>query len=201
MAGRKVGARRLLGESPGGDAGELGKGRETGHRSAIVPGDTAPIRRRRLRSVRAVVQRVIRAEVSVDGGVVGAIGPGLVVLVGVTSGDTEKDAAVLATKLTGLRIFPDADVAMNRSVMDVGGSVLVVSQFTLYGDARRGRRPSFTAAAPPELAEPLVDKVAETIERAGVEVRTGRFGARMEVELVNDGPVTLILETSGGRLV
>ncbi|HJR92050.1 MAG TPA: D-aminoacyl-tRNA deacylase, partial [Acidimicrobiia bacterium] len=97
--------------------------------------------------MRAVVQRVIRAEVSADGGVVGAIGPGLVVLVGVTSGDTEKDAAVLATKLTGLRIFPDADLAMNRSVMDVGGSVLVVSQFTLYGDARRGRRPSFTAAA------------------------------------------------------
>lgn len=151
--------------------------------------------------MRAVVQRVSRAKVTVGGGVVGEIGPGLVVLVGVTDTDTAADAAVLAAKLSGLRIFRDEAGAMNRSVRDVGGRVLVVSQFTLYGDARRGRRPSFTAAAPPERAAPLVEAVIAGIEKAGVGVATGIFGAMMEVELVNDGPVTILLEVIDRRVV
>jgi len=150
--------------------------------------------------VRAVVQRVAWARVRIEGQTVGEIGPGLLVLVGAAAGDTAADAAALADKLAGLRIFPDDGGRMNRSVDEAGGAVLVVSQFTLLGDLRRGRRPSFTAAAPPEEAEPLVDAVAEHLRRAGVPCATGRFRAHMEVELLNDGPVTLVLEVSGGRV-
>ncbi len=144
--------------------------------------------------MRAVVQRVESAEVRVDGEVCGAIGPGLLALVGVTHEDTDDEAAWLADKLAHLRIFDDADGVMNRSVIDVSGSVLVVSQFTLYGDASKGRRPSYVAAAPGEVAEPLVDRVVGRLREHGPTVATGRFGAHMEVALVNDGPVTLLLE-------
>ena len=150
--------------------------------------------------MRAVVQRVAWARVRVGGESVGEIGPGLLVLVGAAGGDTTADAAALADKLAGLRILPDEGGRMNRSVAEAGGGVLVVSQFTLLGDLRRGRRPSFTDAAPPETAEPLVEEVVEHLRRAGVLCATGRFGAHMEVELLNDGPVTLILEVSGGRV-
>lgn len=151
--------------------------------------------------MRAVVQRVSRAEVRVDGQVVGSIGSGLVALVGVTGEDSEADAVAVADKMSGLRVFADEAGAMNRSVQEVGGWILVVSQFTLYADARRGRRPSFVAAAPPEVAEPLVQAVVERIEEAGIGVETGMFGDMMEVELVNQGPVTILLETRDGRLI
>jgi D-tyrosyl-tRNA(Tyr) deacylase len=151
--------------------------------------------------MRAVVQRVTGAEVAVDGETVGRIGKGLLVLVGVAEGDGPEDADVLAAKLVGLRIFPDDEGLMNRSVADAGGEVLVVSQFTLLGDIRKGRRPSFTRAAPPASAQPLVDRVTEAIRRAGVGCATGLFGASMSVELVNDGPVTLVIDVSGGRVV
>lgn len=144
--------------------------------------------------MRALVQRVSRAEVQVDGQVSGAIGTGLLALVGVTHDDDEATAHRIADKLVGLRVFEDADGKMNESCGDVGGALLVVSQFTLYGDASRGRRPSFVDAAPPEVAEPLVDAVVDRARRAGVEVATGVFGAHMEVSLVNDGPVTLLVE-------
>lgn len=149
--------------------------------------------------VRAVVQRVASASVTVDGTVVSAIGTGLLVLVGVSTYDSEADARSLAGKISGLRIFPDTDGAMNLSLADVAGSVLVVSQFTLYGDASRGRRPSFTAAAPGPVAEPLIEAVTRELERAGVPVERGRFGAVMSVESVNQGPVTILLETKNGR--
>ena len=149
--------------------------------------------------MRAVVQRVSRARVRVAGETVGEIGRGLLVLVGAAAGDTPADAVALADKLAGLRIFPDDEGRMNRSVAEAGGAVLVVSQFTLLADLRRGRRPSFTEAAPPEEAEPLVDAVAEHLGRAGVPCAAGRFRAHMEVELLNDGPVTLVLEVGGGR--
>jgi D-tyrosyl-tRNA(Tyr) deacylase len=151
--------------------------------------------------VRAVAQRVSWARVRVDGATVGEIGPGLLVLVGVAQGDGPADAATLAGKLADLRIFPDAEGRMNRSVVEAGGSVLVVSQFTLLGDLRRGRRPSFTRAAAPEVAEPLVEAVREHLGRAGVPCASGRFRAHMEVELLNDGPVTLVIEVAGGRVV
>ena len=151
--------------------------------------------------MRAVVQRVTRASVRVDGETVGEIGRGLLVLVGAAAGDGPGDAAALADKISGLRIFPDDEGRMNRSVVEVGGAALVVSQFTLYGDVRRGRRPSFTAAAPPETAEPLVDLVAEGLQGAGVPCATGRFRAHMDVELLNDGPVTILVETAWGRVV
>jgi D-tyrosyl-tRNA(Tyr) deacylase len=158
--------------------------------------------------MRAVVQRVIRAEVTTrtvgdgsgpDGAaeaweVAGSIGPGLCVLVGVTHTDTVADADRLADKLWGLRIFDDADGVMNRSVADIGGSLLVVSQFTLYGDTAKGRRPSWITAARPEHAEPLVDRVVESLRALGATVETGRFRTDMRVELVNDGPVTLTLD-------
>ena len=131
---------------------------------------------------------------SVGGETVGAIGPGLCVLVGVTHGDTEATADKLADKLWGLRIFDDDARVMNRSAADAGAEVLVVSQFTLYGDTSRGRRPSWSAAAPPDVAEPLVERVAAELERAGATVARGRFGAEMEVALVNDGPVTLVID-------
>ena len=144
--------------------------------------------------MRAVVQRVTSARVEVDGEVVGAIDVGLCVLVGVTHDDTDAQARKLAAKLSGLRIFEDDAGAMNRSLADVGGAVLVISQFTLYGDAAKGRRPSFLAAAPRPVAEPLVDEVVAELRRLGVEVATGRFGEDMAVHLVNDGPTTILLE-------
>ncbi len=145
--------------------------------------------------MKAVLQRVSRAKVTVAGELVGEIGRGLVVLLGVEQGDTEADAQQLADKTVQLRIFDDEDGKMNLAVTDVGGSVLVVSQFTLLGDCRKGRRPSFIAAAPPETAERLYETFVAAIGVQGVPVATGRFRAMMEVELVNDGPVTLLLES------
>lgn len=143
--------------------------------------------------MRAVVQRVARARVLVDGEVVGAVeGSGLLALVGVTHGDTRDVADQLAAKIWGLRVFDGPDRELSAS--DLGLPILVVSQFTLYGDTRKGRRPSWTAAAPGELAEPLVDRVVWALREAGALVATGRFGAHMQVELVNDGPVTILLE-------
>ena len=140
--------------------------------------------------MRAVVQRVGRARVLVDGDVVGAIeGPGLCVLVGVTHDDGPEQVATMVRKVAELRILPD-----ERSALDVGAPVLVVSQFTLYADTRKGRRPSWSAAAPGAEAEPLVQAVADGLRERGLQVATGRFGARMELELVNDGPMTLFLE-------
>lgn len=144
--------------------------------------------------VRAVVQRVTRASVMVDGDVVGEIGPGLCVLVGVTHGDGAEQARKLAEKLWHLRVMPDDEGAMNRSVADTTRSVLVVSQFTLYGDTSAGRRPSWIAAARPEHAEPLVDAVAAHLRSLGATVATGRFRTHMAVDLVNDGPVTVLVE-------
>lgn len=144
--------------------------------------------------MRALIQRVSQASVSVDGRVVGQIGRGFVVLLGVTHGDRREEADWLADKIAGLRIFEDADGKMNASLEDVDGALLVVSQFTLYGDARKGRRPSFTGAARPELAEPLVDVFVERLRAHGFFVAEGVFGAYMDVEIHNDGPVTLMLE-------
>jgi D-tyrosyl-tRNA(Tyr) deacylase len=145
--------------------------------------------------MRALVQRVTEARVRVDGDVVGEIGPGLCVLVGVTHDDTEADARKLAEKVWHLRVFDDADGVMNLSLNAVGGEALVVSQFTLYGDTRRGRRPSWAAAAPPEHAEGLVAAFAQFLRDLGAPVATGQFAAHMQVELVNDGPVTLLIDT------
>jgi D-tyrosyl-tRNA(Tyr) deacylase len=145
--------------------------------------------------MRVVIQRVSRARVTVGGEVTGEVGRGLLVLLGVTHGDTIDAARWLAEKTVGLRVFADDEGKMNRSVADVGGGVLVVSQFTLYGDASKGRRPSFVAAAPPEVAVPLYEAFVEAVRALGVPVATGRFGAMMDVELVNDGPVTLILDS------
>jgi D-aminoacyl-tRNA deacylase len=144
--------------------------------------------------MRAVVQRVARASVSVDGRLAAEIGPGLLVLLGVAVGDREAEAERLAGKIARLRVFPDAEGRFDRSVADVGGSVLVVSQFTLLADTAKGKRPSFAAAAPPEEAEPLYGRFCAALADGGVPVETGVFGARMEVELVNDGPVTLVLD-------
>lgn len=150
--------------------------------------------------MRAVVQRVARASVRTDGRVVGSIERGLLVLVGATDDDTQVDARALADKLVGLRIFPDEAGKMNRSVVDVGGAVLIVSQFTLHADVGKGRRPSFVAAASPETAEPLIEAVIGRV-RETVPTATGRFGAAMEIDLVNDGPVTIIIEVAGGRVL
>lgn len=144
--------------------------------------------------MRAIVQRVSSASVRVDDEVVGAIGEGLCVLVGVTHTDTEEDASRMAVKLAGLRLFDDDQGTMNRSVVDSRGSLLVVSQFTLYGDTSRGRRPSWAAAAPVAHAEPLVEAVVDALRHKGLTVATGRFGARMQVTLVNEGPVTVSVE-------
>ncbi len=144
--------------------------------------------------MRAVVQRVSRASVSVDGSVVGAIGRGVVVLVGVTHDDTGDQAEWLARKTAGLRIFEDAEGKINAGLLEVDGQALVVSQFTLYADARKGRRPGFTDAAPPKVAGPLVDRFAEVLRDHGIHVETGVFGAHMLVEIHNDGPVTILLE-------
>ena len=144
--------------------------------------------------MRGLVQRVSRAKVTVAGEITGEIGPGILVLVGVTHDDTEAQAAKLADKVWNLRIFDDAEGVMNRSAADDGREILVVSQFTLYGDTRKGRRPGYSEAARPEHAEPLVEKVIEELRAAGAVVATGRFRADMAVELVNDGPITLSIE-------
>ena len=145
--------------------------------------------------MRAVVQRVSRAQVAVNGEITGEIGLGLLVLLGVGRDDTEADAIYLSEKIAGLRILEDDQGKMNRSVQDAGGSVLAVSQFTLYGDVRRGKRPSFDAAAPPEKARQLYEFFVEQIRAAGLRCETGRFQERMKVELVNDGPVTILLDS------
>ncbi|MBI3943337.1 MAG: D-tyrosyl-tRNA(Tyr) deacylase [Chloroflexi bacterium] len=145
--------------------------------------------------MRALVQRVSRAKVSIgDGQVIAHIGRGLLVFLGIGSGDTEEAARWLAEKVAHLRIFEDESGKLNFSCLEIGGAALVVSQFTLYGDARRGRRPDFTAAARPEFAEPLVERFAGYLAETGLPVTTGKFQAAMQVELVNDGPVTLWLE-------
>jgi D-tyrosyl-tRNA(Tyr) deacylase len=144
--------------------------------------------------MRIVLQRVTRARVTVGERVTGEIGPGLLLLVGFTEGDGEDALAWMAEKVAGLRIFADDEGKMNRSVQDAGGGLLVVSQFTLYGDTRKGRRPSFVEAARPEVAIPLYERFLQMLRATGLPVQTGEFGAMMQVELVNDGPVTLILE-------
>jgi D-tyrosyl-tRNA(Tyr) deacylase len=144
--------------------------------------------------MRIVLHRVARAKVTVDGRVTGEIGRGLLLLAGFTDGDTEDALAWMADKVVGLRIFPDDEGKMNRSVEEIDGGLLVVSQFTLYGDTRKGRRPSFVDAARPEVAIPLYERFLQMLRATGRPVQTGEFGAMMDVELVNDGPVTLILE-------
>src|SRR5436190_649447 len=145
--------------------------------------------------MRAVLQRVSRARVLIDQEVAGQIDRGLLVLLGVAPTDAPEQAQWLADKIVGLRIFNDADGKMNLGLADVGGSMLIVSQFTLYGDCRKGRRPSFIDAAPPEIAIPLYETFINAVKALGIPVATGRFGAMMQVELVNDGPVTLIIES------
>jgi D-tyrosyl-tRNA(Tyr) deacylase len=145
--------------------------------------------------MRAVLQRVESASVAVDGRVVGVIGRGMLVLLGVAAGDEVQDADWMARKLAEVRIFPDDEGRFNRAVTEIAGEALVVSQFTLLGDTRRGRRPGFTAAAPPDLAAPLVERVVALLRQHGVPAQTGVFGAKMRVSLVNDGPVTLIFDS------
>jgi D-tyrosyl-tRNA(Tyr) deacylase len=145
--------------------------------------------------MRAVVQRVARAEVRVDGAIVGRIGRGLLALVGAGADDGDDDVAYIADKVAGLRVFPDEQGLMNRALAEIGGAVLVVSQFTLYGDCRKGRRPSFATAMAPGPAEALYEKLLARLRAAALPVETGRFRAMMDVELVNDGPVTLLLDS------
>ena len=145
--------------------------------------------------MRVVIQRVKQARVEVDGQVTGAIGPGLLVLLGIAKADSERDAEYLAEKVLHLRIFPDSDGKMNLNVAEAGGSLLVVSQFTLYGDCRKGRRPSFDLAASPQQAARLYEYFVNTARKSGVPVETGVFQASMQVHLVNDGPVTIICES------
>ena len=145
--------------------------------------------------MRSVIQRVSSASVSIENRVVGQIGPGLLVLVGVADGDGPADIEYTSAKVRDLRIFPDEDGRMNRSVVEAGGSVLVVSQFTLLGDVRRGRRPGFDAAAPPDLARTLYDQLVERLRSDGLPIATGVFQAHMAVELVNDGPVTILIDS------
>ena len=151
--------------------------------------------------MRALLQRVDRASVTVEEQVVGEVGLGLLILVGVAAPDTGDDAAALAAKIAGLRIFADEDGRFNLSVREVGGSALVVSQFTLLSDVRRGRRPSFTSAAPPDQAARLVDEFATRLQAEGVPVARGRFGAMMMVDLRNNGPFTLLVETQDGKVL
>jgi len=150
--------------------------------------------------MRAVVQRVEHGDVTVDDEVIASIGPGLLVLVGAVNSDTIADVSALATKLVTMRIFADAEGKMNLSVADTGGSVLVVSQFTLLADIRRGRRPSFTAAAQPGYARSLIDRLVSEIADRGVGVESGQFGASMDVSLVNSGPVTIIVDVAEGQV-
>jgi D-tyrosyl-tRNA(Tyr) deacylase len=150
--------------------------------------------------VRIVVQRVTRASVEIDGVVVGSIDSGFLLLVGIEPSDTEDDIARAVDKVCHLRVFPDEAGQMNRSLLDTDGSALVVSQFTLLGDLRKGRRPSFVGAAPPKEAETMVDRFVDGLRRSGVHVETGVFGASMNVELVNSGPVTILLEIRDGRV-
>lgn len=145
--------------------------------------------------MRAVVQRVRYARVRVGGATLGEIGQGVLVLVGFTHNDTEPDLTYMADKILNLRIFEDAEGKMNDSLLDIGGSILSVSQFTLYGDARKGRRPNYMEAARPEVAEPLYERFNALLRTSGMRVQTGRFGAMMDVELANDGPVTIWLDT------
>ena len=146
--------------------------------------------------MRAVVQRVSRAKVLVGQAVVGEIGPGLLVLVGVANEDGPQDVQYIAEKVRGLRVFPDEAGRMNRSVVETGGAILVVSQFTLHADCREGRRPSFDGAAPPALAQALYEEVVRTLRESGARIETGVFQADMQVELVNDGPVTILLDSA-----
>ena len=145
--------------------------------------------------MRAVVQRVIQSSVTVDGEPVGAIGPGLMVLIGVSVDDTDKDLKYIVDKVPNLRIFDDENGVMNKSVLDAGGSILAVSQFTLYGDARGGRRPSYIRAAKPEMANELYERAVAAWRSLGIHVETGRFRTEMKVSLVNDGPVTILLDS------
>jgi D-tyrosyl-tRNA(Tyr) deacylase len=149
--------------------------------------------------MRAVIQRVSKASVTVEGQVVGKIGRGLLVLLGIGAGDVQDDVALLADKIANMRIFPDQDGRFDRSVLDISGEVLVISQFTLYADTRRGRRPSFSDAAAPEIAAPLVDSFVETLRARDLVVASGVFGAHMDVDLQNDGPVTIVLDTATFR--
>jgi D-tyrosyl-tRNA(Tyr) deacylase len=146
--------------------------------------------------VRACIQRVSEASVTVAGSVIGKIDRGLVVLLGVAHQDTEEDARYLADRVAGLRVFEDDEGKMNRSLQDIGGAVLAISQFTLYGDCRKGRRPSFTRAAPPELAETLYERFVAAVGVHRIRIETGQFRAHMNVALVNDGPVTLLLDST-----
>ncbi len=144
--------------------------------------------------MRVVIQRVIQGSVSVDGHPVAGIGPGAVILLGIGPQDGEEQARYLAEKIANLRIFEDEEGKMNRSLLDIAGEAIVVSQFTLYADTRKGRRPSFTDAAPPEIASPLVERFAELLREQGVPTQTGEFGAHMRVNIANDGPVTIWIE-------
>ncbi len=144
--------------------------------------------------MRVLLQRVCQGRVTVEGRPVAEIGPGLVILVGVTTGDGEAEIDYLVKKIAHLRIFEDEQGKLNRSILDVGGEAIVVSQFTLYADTRKGRRPSFTRAAPPQIASPLVDRFTERLAQEGVPTQTGEFGAHMLVEILNDGPVTIWIE-------
>ena len=145
--------------------------------------------------MRVVAQRVSKAQVSIEGNVVGKIDKGLLIFLGITHRDNEKDAKWLVNKISGLRIFSDEDGKMNKSIEDIEGEILLISQFTLYGDARKGRRPSFIDAAKPDIAVPLYNKFIELIREKNLKVSTGEFGADMKVELLNDGPVTMIIES------
>ena len=151
--------------------------------------------------MKVVLQRVSRGAVEVDGETVGRIGAGLLLLVGVEDGDGTEEVEASARKISGLRIFGDDQGLMNRSVVDVGGQILVVSQFTLLGNVRKGRRPSFVAAGQPEHADALIAQLVEAFRREGIPTESGRFGSRMAVELVNDGPVTLVLEIRDGKVL
>lgn len=145
--------------------------------------------------MRSVIQRVTRASVEVQGETLGKIGKGLLVLLGVSDDDTDTDLEYMAEKISGLRIFEDEDEKMNLSIADIGGEFLVVSQFTLYGDCRKGKRPSFTAAGRPDYANEMYEKFVSVLRKKGFSVQTGKFGADMKVELVNDGPVTLLIDS------
>ncbi len=145
--------------------------------------------------MRAVVQRVRSASVTVEGKIVGEIAHGFMVLLGVAGDDTQEDLNYISSKLVGLRVFEDDDGKMNRSIVEAGGAMLIVSQFTLYGDCRKGRRPSFIEAGRPEIAKPLYEQLVDEIRRQGIPVETGIFQAQMDVSLINDGPVTLLLDS------